>query len=60
MTLPRSSKTDLTTDEWNELIALKDAINANPASVHPQKMELFTAMLVKSLEGKGDDKTPSL
>lgn len=60
MTLSRSSKTDLTTDEWNELVALKDAINNNPATVHPEKMELFTSLLVKSLEGKGDDKTPSL
>jgi len=60
MTLSRTNQTDLTNDEWNELIALKDAINNNPSSVHPEKMELFTALLVKSLEGKGDDQTPSL
>jgi len=54
MTLPRFTQTDLTNDEWNELVALKDAINDNPATVHPEKMELFTALLVKSLEGKGD------
>lgn len=60
MTLSRSTQTDLTTEEWNELIALKDAINNNPATVHPEKMELFTALLVKSLEGKGDDQTPSI
>lgn len=59
MTLSRSTQTDLTTEEWNELVALKDAINSNPATVHPEKMELFTALLVKSLEGKGDDQTPS-
>jgi len=59
MTLSRSTQTDLTTDEWNELVALKDAINHNPSSVHPEKMELFTALLVKSLEGKGDA-TPKL
>jgi len=59
MTLSRSTQTDLTNDEWNELVALKDAINDNPSAVHPEKMELFTALLVKSLEGKSDD-TPKL
>lgn len=54
MTLSRSNSSDLSNDEWNELVALKNAINANPASVHPEKMELFTAMLVKTLEGKSD------
>ena len=54
MTLSRSTQSDLSNDEWNELVALKDAINNNPATVHPDKMELFTALLVKSLEGKGD------
>jgi hypothetical protein len=54
MTLSRNTTDDLTNDEWNELVALKNAININPASVHPEKMELFTAMLVKTLEGKGD------
>lgn len=55
MTLSRINKKDLTIEEWNELIALKDAINDNPSSVHPEKMELFTSLLVKSLEGKRDD-----
>lgn len=41
-------------DEWSELVALKDVINQNPAAVHPEKMELFTALFVKSLEGKGN------
>lgn len=54
MTLSRSAQEDLTIEEWNELLALKNAINVNPATVHPEKMELFTALLVKSLEGKGD------
>lgn len=60
MTLSRTNQTDLTNDEWNELVALKDAINDNPSAVHPEKMELFTSLLVKSLEGKGDDQTPNL
>jgi hypothetical protein len=44
----------LTDDEWNELVALKKAINENPASVHSSKMELFTELLVRSWEGKSD------
>lgn len=35
-------------EEWNELNALKKAINLNPASVHWDKMEKFTELLVKS------------
>lgn len=48
-----STKT-LTNDEWDELVALKNAINENPASVHYEKMERFTELMVKSLEGKFD------
>lgn len=59
MSLPSNRKQDLTNDEWNELVALKDAINHNPASVHPEKMELFTELLVRSLEGKYDPPSPS-
>jgi hypothetical protein len=47
----------LSDEEWSELVALKNAINYNPASVHPKKMELFTELLVRSWEGKGDDRT---
>ena len=56
MTHSRNTNHDLTDAEWNELVALKNAINDNPAAVHPEKMELFTAFLVQSLEGKGDSK----
>jgi hypothetical protein len=56
MTLTKIATKPLTDDEWDELVALKKAINDNPASVHPQKMELFTELLVRSLEGKGDRK----
>ena len=45
-------KMELSTEEWDELVALKNAINYNPASVHPKKMELFTELLVRSWEGK--------
>lgn len=54
MTFISSRTQELNNDEWNELIALKDAINSNPASVHPNKMEIFTELFVRSLEGKGD------
>jgi hypothetical protein len=46
--------TILTDEEWNELVALKNAINDNPATVSPEKMELFTELFVRSLDGKGD------
>lgn len=45
---------ELTAEEWNELCALKDAINYNPASVHYEKMERFAELMVKTLEGKGN------
>lgn len=44
----------LTEEEWNELVALKDAINENPATVHPEKMELFTELLVRSWDTETD------
>lgn len=40
--------------DWEELIALKSVISYNPASVHPDQMEKFTELFVRSLEGKGD------
>ena len=54
MTLSRTSTEELTTEEWNELNALKKAINYDPHTVSPQKMEKFTELLVRSLQGKGD------
>ena len=41
-------------NDWEELVALKDAISYNQASVHPDKMEKFTELFVQSLVGKGD------
>jgi len=38
----------LTDEEWIEMIALKQAISENPASVHPDKMEYYTELVVKS------------
>jgi hypothetical protein len=55
MTLAKTGTKELSTEEWNELVALKNAINDNPAAVAAEKMELFTELLVRSLEGKGDN-----
>ena len=49
MTLAKTVAKTLTTDEWEELFALKNAINDNPASVHPEKQEKFTELFVRSL-----------
>lgn len=57
MTLSKTGGKDLTQEEWDELVALKNAINYDPASVHYQKMEKFTELMVRSLEGKGDIRT---
>lgn len=54
MTLPRCGASKLTTDEWNELNALREAIKYNPFTVTPEKMEKFTELLVRTLDGKGD------
>jgi hypothetical protein len=54
MTLPKTNSEYLNQEEWNELNALREAINYNPSQVCPQKMEKFTALFVRSLYGKGD------
>jgi hypothetical protein len=54
MSLPKTNTGYLTQEEWNELNALRKAINYNPSQVCPQKMEEFTALFVRSLYGKGN------
>ena len=54
MTLPIDRQKELTTEEWNELFALKNAISYNPHTVAPQSMERFAELFVRSLDGKGD------
>ena len=54
MTLAKTGTEVLSTEEWNELVALKDAITYAPQTVSAQKMEKFTELMVRSLEGKGD------
>ena len=54
MTLAKTGTEVLSKDEWNELIALKDAITYAPQTVSAEKMEKFAELMVRSLEGKGD------
>lgn len=54
MTLPKTNAEYLTHEEWNELNALRKAINYDPSQVCPQKMEEFTSLFVRSLYGKGN------
>lgn len=53
MTLSSGKKEKLTDEEWNEMTALKNAINERPQAVIPEKMEEFTEYLVRSLREKG-------
>lgn len=53
MTLPSKRNSKLTEDEWDEMTALKKAINQLPQAVSPEKMETFTEYLVRSLREKG-------
>jgi hypothetical protein len=54
MTLAKTGTSELSKEEWNELVALKEAINYNPSTVTYERMEKFTELMVRSLEGKGD------
>lgn len=54
MTLPIDHPKKITSEEWSELVALKNAISYNPHTVDPQSMEKFTELFVRSLDGKGD------
>ena len=53
MTLAKPSTEILTKYEWEELIALKNAINDDPASVIPKQMERFSQLMVRSLQERG-------
>ena len=58
MTLPKTSTTDLSSEEWDELVALKEAISYAPQTVSAEKMEKFAELMVRSLEGKWDPPPP--
>jgi hypothetical protein len=53
MTLFSENKKNLSQSEWDEMDALRKAINQLPQAVHPDKMEEFTAYFVRSLKEKG-------
>jgi hypothetical protein len=53
MTLSSGKQSKLTDEEWNEMAALKNAINERPQAVHPGKMEQFTEYLVRSMREMG-------
>ena len=59
MSLSKSGIKELTKEEYAELVALKNAINDYPASVSPEKMELFTELLVRSWATECDKETPN-
>lgn len=58
MTLSKTGTAELTKEEWNELVALKDAISYAPQTVSADKMEKFAELMVRSLEGKCDPLPP--
>ena len=58
MTLAKTGTEVLTNEEWDELVALKDAITYAPQTVSAEKMEKFTELMVRSLEGKCDPPVP--
>ena len=58
MTLAKTGSEVLTKEEWEELIALKDAITYAPQTVSAEKMEKFAELMVRSLEGKCDPPPP--
>ncbi len=58
MTLAKTGSETLTQEEWDELVALKEAISYSPQTVSAEKMEKFAELMVRSLEGKCDPPTP--
>jgi len=53
MTLPKQPNSNLNNEEWSEMVALRNAIHDLPQSVSPEKMEQFTAYLVRSIRENG-------
>jgi hypothetical protein len=48
-----TSFSPLSMEEWEELAALKKAINEAPATVHYEKLEKFSELMVRSLRERG-------
>lgn len=53
MTYANKRNTKLTKKEYNEMIALKNAIDYDISQVIPEKMEEFAEYLVRSLKERG-------
>ena len=58
MTLAKTGTENLTQEEWEELVALKEAISYAPQTVSAEKMEKFAELMVRTLEGKCDPPPP--
>jgi len=58
MTLAKTGTDVLTQEEWDELVALKEAISYAPQTVSAEKMEKFAELMVRTLEGKCDPPAP--
>ena len=53
MTYQTKRDIKLTDTEYNEMVALKNAIDYNISQVAPDEMEAFTDYLVRSLKERG-------
>lgn len=53
MTLSKTKTGKLNSEEWEELLYFKKIINLNPASVHYEKMEKISDLMVRSLREQG-------
>jgi ABC-type polar amino acid transport system ATPase subunit len=54
ITQTRDNESEITQAEWQELVALKAAIDGYPQSISTCQQQRFTELMVKSLVGKGD------
>lgn len=50
--MQKDNKHLLTQEEWEEMNSIKIDINTNPAYVHPDRMERFTELFVRTLPRK--------
>jgi hypothetical protein len=53
MTFSSDKNKRLTDEEFNEMVALRNAIHDLPQSVSPEQMEKFTGYLVRSIRENG-------
>ena len=53
MTFSKQTSKNTIENTWNDIAAIKNAMNDNPASVHPDKMEQLTEYLVATIKEMG-------